>query len=311
MEEKEKENLEKEQQDMPNKPKNTISLTKYIITLIILILVIVFLFILNFSNEEGEETDSIRWTEITDDSTIETIIEEIEESGADIFENADVYMEGDFDIDTISNELILKLAWNAILSDIDDSVDYEEDGYFSDGIEITGVGDTGDEGTITITQEKMKEKISEIFGSEITYTDESFNNESHEYFWEYRNGVEEVTYSDGIYIAEYLQGGGAEIPEIEEYAYKVVEYEDNIEIYIKMYAKIYYDEITDEYAVSYYDGYDFTSDDETGLGEEIEISGDEISETELENIETTYKYTFAIDSQTGDYYLTGFCEVTE
>ena len=325
------------------KRKNEVSLVKYIVVLAIMIVLIIILIILNLKQdstetntidtsntvtenseeiEATEETETAQGTEITDQDEIEDIMEEIEESYAEIFENADVYMEGDFDIDTIPNELILKLAWNAIILEaVDESgTDYAGDlSYSGDGIEITNVTMT-DPGTITITQEKMKEKISEIFGEDIEYTDDSFDNSPHEYLWggysTCADGTYEVTYENNEYIAEYVEGGGDGFPVLKEYAYEAIEYEDSIEIYVKMYIETpHYTEVGDEEyeedGYAYYDGYDFTQDDETGLGEEIEISGDEISETELENIETTYKYTFTIDSETGDYYLSGFCEVTE
>ena len=314
------------------KRKNEVSLVKYIVILAIMIVLIIILIILNLKQdstevntidtsntvtenseeiEATEGTETAQGTEITDQDEIEAIIEEIEESGAWIFENADFYIEGDFDTTTISNELILKLAWNAIVDEIANEYDYRTDGYSADGIEVTSLDDTTATGTITISQEKMNEKIVEIFGDEIIYTDESFDNEvDYSYFWTFREGVVDVTYEDDVYFAEYTEGGGSRPEWIEEYAYKMIEYEDSIEIYVKMYV-VKEDEESEDYAFCYYDGYDFTQDDETGLGEEIEISGDEISETELENIETTYKYTFAIDSETGDYYLSGFCEVTE
>lgn len=256
--------------------------------------------------KEEEENDGIPLS--LEDEKIKEIAEKFHFETA---VQASIYKTGSFNLNNIPNDLILRMAWDKLEED-DVTLDY---------------GDGAN--TETATQKVMNKSVENIFGKSIKYKDASFENVVSKTFDGYNLNKGTISYSNGIYTADYLEGGGGSVPYIYQKAQKAIEYNgDRIEIYVKT-AFINpkdYDEEKDDWIYYIYSDYDFNT--ETFKNEILKISESEfhkenqysygypsITITDNKNMDSiedkldTYVYTFSINNSTGDYYLSGFNKI--
>ena len=130
---------------------------------------------------------------------------------------ASIYDEGKFNLDTISNDLILRLGWAKL----------------DDNTKETIVDNERQELKQTAKKEILKNSIQNIFGSKIKYQDKSFDNIDVATFTGYNENRGEIKYSSNLYTAKYIEGGGGDVPFIYQELNKILKYENKIEVYVK------------------------------------------------------------------------------
>ena len=215
---------------------------------------------------------------------------------------ASIYDAETFSTNTISNELKLILGW----SKTEDSKKLRSKKENNQEIEA-------------IEKETMAENIKSILGPNIKYKDKSFNNTKSSTFSEYAPNKGIIDYSNGIYTSVVSEISETEsAPLIYQEIQKVVKYTDKVIVYVKV---AYMDVEEDKYLIYK----DFKNEEfEEKL---LEISAEELFAEEspnqytgegtvaidannsLDEIRTqlnTYKYTFSLDTETEEYYLTKF-----
>ena len=317
------------------KEKRRISLTAYIISLIIIAIIIgvtVFVIVKENNNREvgvtqisqsdsngdvidtndvtlqNTQTGESAETDITSQANGKQFSEKGEELSVDnelltkIREEFDfnemtiiqkIYENAGSTIDTFSNEFKLLVAWNNLAVDID----------FDD----ERVKDLGKEDCkVTIEKEDLEESMKEIFGSNVKYIDESFDNTDDEPFSQFnptKTGM--VTYSNGSYTANFIEGGGMGYPFIDEYVVNGIKYSDRVEIFVKTAFVRYEGQVGyDDFIIykDYEDGEMKNKIDTISVsnGEDFVVSED------IKNNLNTFKYTFNLDNTTGEYYFAGF-----
>lgn len=240
------------------------------------------------------------------DSVAKKIIDKL---NFDTYAKASIYKVGEFTINTIPNDLILRLGWDKINSSNKSILDdvFKE----------------------IATSEAMKESIANIFGTKVKYTDNSFEKIDVAKFYNYQGytgtmGI--ITYDNNLYTSNLFQGGGGDLPFIHEELQKIVKYNDKMEVYVKTtFVDTEYvgDSISDFYYIMYKD-FDFntnnfkeqlaktTESDFTKSYSDDEYNGQQIflkPNQEVSKISSnlnTYVYTFELDNATGEYYLSGF-----
>lgn len=217
-----------------------------------------------------------------------------------------IYKVGSFNLDTIPNDLILRMGWGIANKD--------EEKTINDSDELRET----DKSTQTMTKEVMKKRVKSLFGTNVKYTDASFVNTDAETFCGHGITEGEIIYSNNLYTASYDVSGGDIIPFIHESIQKVLKYEDKVEIYVKT---AFVD--TDDYLMLViYSDFDFNNN--KFQNEIIRISEEEFCKNytyttsldtsnhstinSIKNKLNTYVYTFKIDKETGEYYLDSFNE---
>lgn len=215
---------------------------------------------------------------------------------------ASIYDAETFSTNTISNDLKLILGWSMT----EDSKKLRSKNENNQEIEA-------------IEKETMAENIKNILGPNVKYKDKSFENTKNSTFSVYSQNQGPISYSNGIYTSIVSENTENEMaPLIYQEIQKVVKYTDKVVVYVKV---AYMDVEEGKYIVYK----DFTD----GKFEEklLEMTAEELFEeesfnqytgegtvtidanTSLDDIRNqldTYKYTFSLDEETGEYYLTKF-----
>ncbi len=217
---------------------------------------------------------------------------------------ASIYKVKDFNLDTIPNDLILRLAW----ANID-----ENDKVIEDDKQIA-------------TKETLNNSVKNIFGTKTKYSDNTFTNIDVLKFSGYDENIGDITYADNKYIANYVEGGGGDTPFIYQYIDKAIKNKDEIKIYVKTaFVDITsFNEAQYEYTYTIYKNFDneksefsdkvtdiistdFYNKNSTDGYISITLNNNE----EITNNLNSYVYTFKLDGSdvAGNYYLYGFSKL--
>lgn len=295
---------------MRNKKEVTISLGSIILFLFVLIIIFVGIYAYKTINqvksdpmkivENGEQSlqegESIELE--TDNEQVKKIIEKISFPTHAV---ASLYNTKGFDLDTIENDLILRLGWakvekELIQNDLDNVGEYKE----------------------IATKEEIEKSITKIFGKNVEYDNDTFNNIDVPIFYGYEKNQGKINYKNNIYTANYIESTGGDIPFIHQQIEKVLKYNNKIEVYVKTaFIDTIYDEASDKYeyiiyknfknnefnmkltqmdSLKFINGY---SDEESNFNKNDQI--DKISDKL-----NTYVYTFVLDDNDKEYYLNEF-----
>lgn len=168
----------------------------------------------NTNTQQPSSTESQTNTETAIDKNSDVAKTALEKVKFDSYAQASLYISGQTDKNNMPNDLILRLGWSKINGDQDKKFnsDYTKQ---------------------TVTREVLEKSIKSIFG-DISYRDESFLNVDVIKFYGYEVNSGEIEYSNGIYTANYIEGGGGDLPFISENLEKVTKTSDGkIKIYVK------------------------------------------------------------------------------
>lgn len=158
---------------------------------------------------------------------------------------AGIYKQGNFNRETIPNDLILRLAF--------ESWTYERE--FK----------SNEPGTIEkISKEEMKNYITELFGKNIKYNDVSFLNITVPTFDSYTEFLGEVYFQEqnDEYSAEWQAVGGGDKNFIHQQVEKVLKYDDKLDVYVKtVFVKVGWLDEKDDFKYEIYKNYDFRQDE--------------------------------------------------
>lgn len=216
---------------------------------------------------------------------------------------AGIYKQGNFNRETIPNDLILRLAFEKWSHN-----DYEKN---------------GEQPYQKMSKEEMKEYVTNLFGKNIKYNDAPFLTLTVGRFDAYTEICDGVDYSDydENYVTEYHPGGGGDRPFIHQQVNKVLKYDDKLEIYVKTVFGDVIGTTNDENYFIYeiYKNYNFKTDvfdnsllevvneqfyDGAGYNKRINFQSPVLNDI-LDQIDT-YVYTFEYDETANDYYLSEF-----
>lgn len=214
---------------------------------------------------------------------------------------ASIYQIGTFDQNTIPDDLILRIGW----------ANLKEESKFH-AKQATG------ESIIVVEKASMEESIKEIFGSEVKYKDVSFDNTNAKEFSKYAETQGIVAYDGETYtgvVNEIAEEGKDAF--IYQELQKVVQYDNEIIILTKT---AFINEENSEYVIyqNYNESFEnrlmqiapeelfkgstfnkVTGEGSTAVTKNTALNG-------IRNELNTYKYTFAKDNTTGEYYLKEF-----
>lgn len=224
-----------------------------------------------------------------------------------------IYKTGDFDVNNIPNDLILRMAWSRL--------DAEKD---------TIIKRTGNEGTQTVNDEVLEKSVKNLFGNNIKYQNESFESIDSRTFECYDANTGNIVYKDGTYTAKYKEEGGGSKPYIYESAEKALKKDNKIEIYVKTaFIKPGYDEEIGDFINDCYSDFDFEKEEfvnkiktvkETEFFKDVyEYANDSLGTILIDNPTfnemkeqlNTYVYTFEKNDNTDDYYLVSFSKLND
>lgn len=235
-----------------------------------------------------------------EDSIVNMLIQKID---FPTYAIASIYKTKSFNLETIPNDLILRLGWaNAekelIKNNIDNLGEYKQ----------------------TVTKEKFDESVTNIFGTELNYLDDSFTNIDVPTFHAYAQNRGVINYFNNLYTANYAKGSG-DAAFIQQEVQKVLKYSDKIELYVKTaFIDLEYDNTQREFNYIIYKDFN-TGKFEGMLGKTTssELNNSYVSDenkessfnsnSEILKVEdelNTYVYTFTIDKINNSYYLSGF-----
>ena len=202
--------------------------------------------------------------------------------------------------DNMSNELKLELAWNNIA--------FENKNGEWDKTKVFNVGT--EKSYATISQEEMKKSLESLFGTNVKYTDATFENNETQPFWTCRNTKGTVKYQNNKYTSNFVEGGGAGYPYIDEHIKKVIKYDDKIEIYVVTAFCTVNEENATEADILIHSDYNKATKKIENLvdhyngkfeGADTEEKFDLAFINKYEEKLHTYKYTFNLDNKTGGY----------
>lgn len=219
---------------------------------------------------------------------------------------ASIYKTKGFNMDTIKNDLILRLGWTKVEkklveNDVDNIGEYKQ----------------------IVEKKDLENSITEIFGENIEYTDETFNNIDVPTFYGYEANQGNINCYNNTYTANYIESEGRDVPFIHQQIEKVLKYNDKIEVYVKTaFINTEYDEVANEYEYIIYKNFDnnefnmkVTQMDsikfvDAYLENETDLDGFKTN-SQIEKISNklnTYVYTFKLDKTNENYYLSSFNE---
>ena len=295
---------------MRNKKEVTISLGSIILFLLVVIIIIVGIYVYKTINqvrscplktgENGEqllkEGEAIELE--LDNEQVKKIIEKI---SFPTYAVASIYNTKGFDLDTIENHLILRLGWAKAEKELIQN-------------DLDNVGEDKE----TATKEEIEKSITEIFGKNVEYDNETFNNIDVPIFYGYEENQGKINYKNNKYTANYIESTGGDIPFIHQQIEKVLKHNNKIEVYVKTaFVDTVYDEGSDKYeyiiyknfknnefnmkltqmdSLKFIDGY---SNEKSNFNKNEKI--DKISDKL-----NTYVYTFVLDETDKEYYLNEF-----
>lgn len=215
---------------------------------------------------------------------------------------ASIYKTGNFNLRTIPNDLILRSGWaNADKELTENSSKYNQ----------------------SVTKEKIADSILDIFGRKLVYIDDSFTNIDVPTFHGYYENRGVISYSNGLYTANYKKGKG-DSAFIHQEIDKVLQYSDRIEVIVKTaFIDNEYNGNTKSFDYIIYKNFnndkfeeqlykttpkDFKS---SYLNQNNEYTSFNSNSKILEIAKelNSFIYTFKIDSNNGDYYLSEFRKV--
>ena len=214
---------------------------------------------------------------------------------------ASIYQIGEFDTDTITNDLKLRIGW-ANLKD--------EDKFHAK--QATG------ESIIVVEKKAMEESINETLGNLVKYKDASFSNTNVKDFSRNAETKGIIKYEEESYTAtENENKEENKLAFIYQEVQKVLRYDNEIVIVIKA---AFVNQEEDKYVIyqNYNDSFEnklleTTYDNLFENTEFNKMTGKcSIAITENKSLEeireelNTYKYTFTKDDSTGEYYLKEF-----
>lgn len=259
------------------------------------------------SNNSAEDEDKISVDEevgITVKNSDE-IVSEIKEKITFLPNvTASIFKAETFSSSNISNDLKLRIGWSKVKEE-KKLRSINEDNKSIEALE----------------KEVMEENIKNIFGPKIKYKDEAFNNTDVDIFSRYCLNKGTITYDNGLYTS-ILDENNEDIqnkiePIIYQEIQRVVKYSDKVVVYVKV---AYMDTNEDKYVIyKNFNGKEFEYELTEATQEEIfkddfnpytgEGTVTANSNDFLDNIRSeldTYKYTFSLDAETGEYYLAKF-----
>lgn len=241
------------------------------------------------------------------DNIVRKLIEKID---FPIYATASIYNEGKFNLNTISNDLVLRLGWTKtdkqlVNNNVDNIGEYKQ----------------------TATKKNLEECINKIFGNDVKVNHKSFTNIDVPVFYGYEENQGEIIYSNNLYTANYVEGGGGDVPFIHQEVKKVLKDNNKIEVYVKtafidteyidndnggdfeyiIYKNYKNDKFEEKLATTTSEKFikNYSNDEYNGKmflepNSEIAPIVDQLN---------TYVYTFELDNATGEYYLSGFNNV--
>ena len=219
---------------------------------------------------------------------------------------ASIYKTEFFNLKTIPNDLILRLGWansekELIENNIDNIGEYKQ----------------------TTNKSQFAKSVMNIFGRKLDYTDDSFTNIDVPTFHGYYANRGVINYNNGVYTASYKKGSG-DSAFIHQEIQKVLKYSDRIEIYVKTaFIDCEYNNSTKSFE---YVGYKNFKEDKfeeklfettptefrnSYLNKKEEYNSFDSNSKVLNISESlnSYIYTFAIDGNDDNYYLSQFEKV--
>ena len=310
----------KNEKEQPKEQKQTKKTNKYIeisIGGIIALLVIGLLLVLNITlgkraynmfQEKDNKTNSVVDTnaEIEEIGTVlnhqnEIVNKLIEKITLPLNTTASIYQIGDFDKETIANDLKLRIGW----ANLEETSKYHAK-------QATG------ETTILVEKSAMEEAIKEIFGEQVTYTDSLFDNTDVKAFSECAETQGKIDFDGENYIGvvnENAESGKVafvyqEVQKVVKYEKEIIiltktafiEQQDNKYIVYKKYNKDFKNKLMEITPEELFEN--STLDKITGKGT-IATANNPVLNDIREEL-NTYKYTFEKDDSTGEYYLKEF-----
>lgn len=243
-----------------------------------------------------ESENTVQETKLSiEDETVKKLVEKI---AFPTYATASVYHAGDFDLNTIPNDLILRLGWSKI--------DYDDRNTNLD--------------KQTVSAEKMKENIAKIFGSKLQYENKTFNNIDVETFSEYNENIGDIEFANNVYTANFFEGGGGDMPFIYQQVYQATQTGDTIKLFVKTaFIDTEYNENTEGF--NYFIYQNFENDqfenklgettDEKFLAPEFDYNHVITVKPNSEMVDVldkldSYVYVFTLDEATNEYGLTSF-----
>lgn len=220
------------------------------------------------------------------------------------YAKASIYKFGDFDVDTIPNDLVLRLGWDKIDS----------------SNKNTYVDEANQDIKETLTSELMKKSIANIFGNKVKYMNDTFRKVDVAEFYNYQGYTDEehafINYNNNLYTASMYQGGGLTESFIYEEVQKALKYDEKIEIYVKtMFIKP-----LENLNYIIYKNFNFDTnnfEEQVGKIEESDFYNEAIDENNNISLKAnpavskilgnlnTYVYTFELNDD-GEYYFSAF-----
>lgn len=219
---------------------------------------------------------------------------------------ASIYDAAPFSANNVPNDLKLILGWEKI--DDEKKLKSQDEEY---------------QQLEAIEREIMEENIKTIFGPNVKYKDESFNNTKFTKFLTYSPNLGTITYNNGIYTSVVVGNMGTEIsPIIYQEIQEVVKHTDKVSVYVKV---VYFDVEENKY-IAYKD-----FENEEFQERLLEITPEELFEEEtfdrytgegsvtintnaslngIRNKLDTYVYIFSLNKETGEYYLSKLNKVS-
>lgn len=301
---------------MRNKKEVSISLGSIIVVLLIVVLIGLIIYAYKTINET--KNDSTKNPEIhvanenilKDGESVELnqenneVKELIKKIDFPTYAVASIYKTKGFDVDTIENDLILRLAWSKLEKELVEN-------------NVDNIGEYKQ----TATKENLENSITEIFGKNMEYADETFTNIDVPTFYGNESNQGNVKFYNNTYTSNYIESEGGDVPFIHQQIEKVLKYNDRIEVYVKTaFIDTEYDEVSNEYNYIIYKNFknnefnkkitqmnslkflDAYSEKENKLecfreNSQIEKISDKLD---------TYVYTFILDEVDKNYYLNEF-----
>lgn len=301
---------------MRNKKEVSISLGSIIVVLLIAVLIGLIIYAYKTINEikndsaKNPEIHAANENILKDGESVELnqenneVKELIKKIDFPTYAVASIYKTKGFDVDTIENDLILRLAWSKLEKELVEN-------------NVDNIGEYKQ----TATKENLENSITEIFGKNIEYTDETFTNIDVPTFYGNEANQGNVKYYNNTYTSNYIESEGGDVPFIHQQIEKVLKYNDRIEVYVKTaFIDTEYDEVSNEYDYIIYKDFknnefnkkitqmnslkflDAYSDQENKL----ECFRENPQIGKISDKLDTYVYTFILDEGDKNYYLNEF-----
>ena len=261
----------------------------------------------NMEEDENKVNDTDEDDEKEELSLNNKIVKELREKiDFNYYSAASIYTSGDFTVEDIDNDMILRLAWSKLSEDDMELIE----------------GNQGMEKHVK--KESLKKIIENLFGDNIEYTDESFTPVNVKEFYSYQD-TEEVEYSNNEYVGGYYQGGGGTLPFIYQEISNAKKSDDTVELYVKVaFVDTEYIDGSDnaDFNFTFYQDYKNKkfvneiikmkeSEYINGCDDDYEYSYFDSNSMIKDYLDefNTYKYTFNIED--GEYYLYSVEKVEE